>query len=100
MLVYIFPISLMLHILQVYLQGPRNYGKDSNKPTDFQINIHDPFSAADLITSGIDIKAGYETTFLITPSQIVATDEVKDLAPYRRKCTFSDETSKLVLFKY
>ena len=50
--------------------------------------------------SGIDVKVGYETTFLITPSQIVASDGIKDLAPYRRKCTFSDETSKLMLFKY
>ena len=50
--------------------------------------------------SGIDVKVGYETTFLITPSQIVATDEVKDLAPYRRKCLFPDETGKLILFKY
>ena len=61
--------------------------------------MHDPFSAADLRTSGIHVKAGYETTFLITPSQIVATDEVKGLAPHRRKCTFDDETSKLILFK-
>ena len=50
--------------------------------------------------SGIHVKAGYKTTFLITPSQIVATDEVRDLAPHRRNCTFVDETDKLVLFKY
>ena len=68
-------------------------------PTDFQINIHDPFSAADLITSEIHVKAGYETTFLITPSEIVATEGVRDLAPHRRNCTFYDEKSKLFLFK-
>ena len=81
--------------LQVYLQGSKNYDRD-----DFQINIHDPFSAADLITSGIDVKAGFETTFLITPSQIVAIDGVKDLAPHRRNCLFVEETDSLVLFKY
>ena len=83
----------------MYLQGPRNYGRHSTKPTVFQLNIHNPFSSADLRSSGIDVKAGYETTFLITPSQIVATDEVKDLAPHKRNCTFHDETSKLILFK-
>ena len=66
----------------------------------FQINIHDPFSAADLRKSGIDVKAGYETTFLIKPSQIVATDGVKDLAAIRRNCLFDDESDKLILFKY
>ena len=83
----------------MYLQGPRSYQKSSNKPTSFKINIHDPFSAADLRTSGLEIKAGYETTFFITPSEIVATEGVRDLAPHRRNCTFYDEMSKLVLFK-
>ena len=82
------------------MQGPRKYDKDSNKPTDFQISFHDPFSAADLRASGLDIKAGYETTFFINPSQIVTTDGVRDLAPHRRNCTYADETSKLILFKY
>ena len=82
------------------MQGPRNYDKDSTEPTNFQLNIHNPFSTADLRSSGIDIKAGYETTFLITPSQIVDTNEVKDLAPHRRNCLFVDETDKLILFKY
>ena len=94
----------MLLTFQAYLQGPRNYGKDSNTPTVFQINIHDPFSAADLGNSGIDVEAGYVTTFLITPSQIVTSDDFKDLPFYRRKCLFHDETDKprdkLILFKY
>ena len=95
--------TFFIHVeknFQVYLQGPRGYDKDSNKPTDFQITIHDPFSAGDLKATGIDVKAGHETTFLITPSQIVVTDGVKDLAPHKRNCLFADETSKLVLFKY
>ena len=90
----------MPHTFQVYLQGPRDYGKDSNTPAVFKINIHDPFSAADLGNSGIDVEAGYVTTFLITPSQIVTSDDVKDLPFYRRKCLFHDETDKLILFKY
>ena len=81
------------------MQGPRNYQKSSDKPTSFEINIHDPFSAADLRTSGLEIKAGYETTFSITPSEIVATEGVRELAPHRRNCTFYDEKNKLSLFK-
>ena len=84
----------------MYLQGPRHYGRHSTKPTVFQLNIHNPFSSADLRSSGIDVKAGYETTFLITSSQIDATNEVKDLAPDRRNCLFVDENEKLILFKY
>jgi len=83
-------------LFQIFLQGPRN---NINKFKDFQINIHDPFSVADFTTSVINVKVGYETTFLITPSKIVATDDVKDLAFYRRNCKFDDETDKLVLFK-
>ena len=90
----------MLLTFQAYLQGPRNYEKDSNVPTVFQINIHDAFSAADLGNSGIDVEAGYETTFLITPSEIVTSDDFKDLPFYRRKCLFHDEADKLILFKY
>ena len=70
----------------------------------FKINIHDPFSAADLGNSGIDVEAGYVTTFLITPSQIATSEDFKDLPFYRRKCLFHDETDKprdkLILFKY
>ena len=94
----------MLLISQAYLQGPRDYGKDSNTPAVFQINIHDPFSAADLGNSGIDVETGYVTTFLITPSPIVTSEDFKDLPFYRRKCLFHDETDKprdkLILFKY
>ena len=59
-------------------------------------------SAADLRGSGINVMAGYETTFLISPSQIAATDEVKSLPFYKRNCLFPDEAKlkKLVIFKY
>ena len=83
----------------MFLQGPIIYDKDSNKPIDFEIKIHDPFSVADVRTS-VNVKAGYETTFVITPSQIVASNDVKDMAPSRRNCSFDDETDKLHLFKY
>ena len=83
----------------MFLQGPRNYDKDSSKPTVFKIKIHDPFSIADIRTS-VNVKAGYETTFVITPSQIVASQDVKYMAPDRRNCLFNDETGKLLLFKY
>ena len=63
------------------------------------IKIHDPSSVADIRTS-VNVKAGYETTFVITPSQIVASKDVKDMAPDRRNCLFNDETGKLRLFKY
>ena len=63
------------------------------------IKIHDPSSVADIRTS-VNVKAGYETTFVITPSQIVASQDVKDMAPDRRNCLFNDETRKLRLFKY
>ena len=82
------------------MQGHRAYKKkDSKKHTFFQIKIHDPFSVADMSTS-VNVKAGYETTFVITPLQIVASNDVKDMASERRNCLFGDETGKLHLFKY
>ena len=82
------------------MQGPRNFEEGSGKAKKIKISIHDPFSAADLRTAGINVIPGYETTFLITPSQIVTSEEVKDLPFYRRNCLFQDEADNLVLFKY
>ena len=84
------------------MQAPKNYEKDIKGVHTFKINIHDPMSAADLRGSGINVMAGYETTFLISPSQIVATDAVKTLPIYKRNCLFPDETkfTKLIIFKY
>ena len=82
------------------MQGPRNLEEGSGKAKKFKINIHDPFSAADLRTAGINVIPGYETTFLITPSKIVTSEDVRDLPFYKRKCLFQDEADNLVLFKY
>ena len=86
------------------MQAPKNYEKDIKGVHTFKINIHDPMSSADLRGSGINVMAGYETTFLISPSQIAATDEVKSLPFYKRNCLFPDETkftnTKLIIFKY
>ena len=84
------------------MQAPKNYEKDYKEVHTLKIDIHDPMSPADLRGSGISVMAGYETTFLISPSQIVATDAVKTLPFYKRNCLFPDETKlrKLFIFKY
>ena len=82
------------------MQGPKNFEELSGKAKKFKINIHDPSSVADLRTAGINVIPGYETTFLITPSKIVTSEDVRDLPFYKRNCLFQDEADNLILFKY
>ena len=48
-------------------------------------------SIADLRSTGVDIEAGYISTFLITPSQKVTSPEVKSLPMNKRNCSFPSE---------
>ena len=48
-------------------------------------------SIADLRDSGVDIVAGYISTFLITPVQKVTSPEVQSLSINKRNCSFPTE---------
>ena len=47
----------------------------------------------------VSLKPGYVSTILITPSQIVTSDEVKELPIAKRNCRFQNENNTLELFK-
>ena len=72
----------------------------TNKKTlpSFKIAIHDPMSAGDLRRSGVEVEPGYVTTFLITPSQIVTSSNVKGLNEDQRQCRYHLEGKELKLF--
>ena len=72
-------------------------GFKSNYP--IRIGIHDPMSVADLLGKGASVEAGYITTFLIKPSQIVTSPSAKDLPLDKRKCLFKHDNKKLELFE-
>ena len=65
----------------------------------FRVNVHDPLSVADLIDTGVDVKAGYISTFLINPSQTITSNNTKHLSQEKRQCQFKNENRNLELFK-
>ena len=99
--------SYYYFLFKVYLQGNRifefkqvseqkNGGFKAIPP--FRISIHDPMSIADLRSTGVDIEAGYISTFLITPSQKVTSPEVKSLPMNKRNCSFPSEGKPTLKF--
>ena len=65
----------------------------------FRVSVHDPLMVADLIGTGVDIKPGYTSTFIITPSQSITNRNTKHLPQGKRKCQFKDENEDFSLFK-
>ncbi len=64
----------------------------------FKVAIHDPQKPADLRSEGVMIEPGYTSTFLITPSQVFTSDNVKKLEVDKRKCKFHSENEGLKIF--
>ena len=54
---------------------------------------------ADTIGTGIDVKPGYISTFMITPSQSITKKNTKHLPKEKRQCQFKDEKGNSSLFK-
>jgi len=73
---------------------------DSNREEfpKFRIALHDPMMPPDLRSMGVDVKPGYLSTFLITPSDIMTSDSLKGIAPDRRKCRHKEETDGMQIF--
>ena len=61
--------------------------------------MHDQSTVADLIGTGVDVKPGYISTFIITPSQTITYENTKHLTIAKRQCQFKDETYNSALFK-
>jgi len=53
---------------------------------------------ADLRSEGFTIEPGYNSIVLITPSQVITSDEVKSLSVERRKCQFASENANMKIF--
>ena len=54
---------------------------------------------ADVIGTGVDVKPGYISTFIITPSQSITNENTKHLPKEKRQCQFKDEKENSRLFK-
>ncbi len=63
-----------------------------------RVTLHDPNKPADLRGAGIDIRPGYDSTFLITPSQVQTSPDIERIDLARRKCKFPDEIEGLKIF--
>ena len=86
--------------MKIYLEGNQiNDGIGYKPPLPFRISVHDPMSAADITGYSVEVKAGYISTFLITPSQIVTSGDTKHIPIEKRLCRFKDENDKMILFK-
>ena len=65
----------------------------------FKVSIHDPSVPADMRGDGVKIEPGYVSTFLITPSQLLTDEKVRQqLSPERRKCWFQAENDNMRVF--
>ena len=87
--------------LTVFLQSSRLYESDGSSLLSFppfRVSIHDPMSVADLRRSGVEVEAGYISTFLITPSQIVTSKSARGLPEEKRECRFQFDSQSLTLF--
>ena len=80
------------------LEKSGNRGSSLIKSRVFKVAIHDPAMPADLRSGGIEIEPGYLSTFLITPSQQLTLDPVKELEENRRNCKFRSENEGLKIF--
>lgn len=89
-------LFLMMNEYADIANGPAGRGDQSSK--FFKVAIHDPMMPANLRSEGVEIEAGYLSTFLITPSEITITDAVKGLEQFRRKCRFRSETQNMTVF--
>ena len=86
---------------QVYLEGNRVFDFESGgykKSFPIRISVHDPMSIANL-DQGANVEVGYETTILITPSQIVTSPSAKGLPIEKRNCLFKKDSRRLEFFK-
>ncbi len=63
-----------------------------------RVTLHDPNKPADLRGAGIDIRPGYHSTFLIAPSRVQTSLDIKSIDLDRRTCKFSDEVEGLKIF--
>ena len=83
------------------MEGSQLYqvGGGYKKNLPFRVSIHDPMQIADIIGRGVEIKAGYVSTFVITPSQIVTSENTKYLPKEKRQCQFKNENEGITVFK-
>ena len=63
------------------------------------MNVHDPLSLPDLRSSSVEVKPGYISTVLITPSVHMADENTARIGERKRNCRFNFEASKLKLTK-
>ena len=54
--------------------GSQPEGEIKRKPKPFLMTVHDPTVPANLNAEGITVAPGYETTILITPKMLKATN--------------------------
>ncbi len=86
-------LQVVLHLNQ-YEEAARTANRRHVVPA-FRVTLHDPHKPADLRSEGIEVKPGYASTFLVTPSQVVTSDSVGDLDLERRQCKFHYESDSL-----
>ena len=79
----------MLCSLNIRNIMPAKYQYSS--PNSFYITLHDPTTIPDLRRTSVEVKAGYITTFFITPSQIVTSESAMSVSENKRDCRFHFE---------
>ncbi len=85
-------------IFQLNKYDQEVFNKFAEATPAIRVAIHDPHKPADLRTGGVEIRPGYESTFLITPSQVKTSPDIERLSVERRKCKFPAESDGLELF--
>ena len=85
--------------LNKYQEFAAQSDRSIEKAPKFKVAIHNPAMPADLRSGGVEVEAGYLSTFLITSSQLLTSEGVKGLEQSRRKCRFPSESEGLKIFK-
>ena len=57
----------------------------------FKLALHDPKMPADLRRAGVEVEPGYKSTFLITPSIVESSSEIRSMDQASRGCKFEEE---------
>ena len=74
------------------------YFKKKKETKPYKVLLSSADGYMNILSNGIDAKPGYETTFLVQPIQVVASENVHNVEKEYRKCSFPDEANEDSIF--
>ena len=75
-----------------------DFEKEGKELPSIKLTIHDPKKPGDMQGTGVLVHPGYITTFLVTTSQVMSSEDIQRLEKGRRKCVFPFENDGMDIF--